>query len=263
MHIESLSYVAVQPNTGKAATPLSGDSLTIKNGKEGTKIQLLDIITKNQTAGYHQITSPLLHDSTRGIRALAKDGVSQSSIQPLAPQLLYPQDTLTVTITGSNTALDDELGSMLIMYEDLPGVNQNLINVDELLSRMKNLVTINATITMTNGGAYEGAESIISESDLLHANTPYAILGMQSSVLGLIGTIKGPDTSNMRIGVPAEPTKEDIMQDYFVRLSQKHNTPLIPVIDSANRASTFFEGVQDEDATDLVVNWVLAELNPS
>lgn len=262
MHIEQLSYFDVAPgSSGGAAAAFSGDSLTIKNGKEGSDIRLLNVITKNQTAGYHQITSPLLHDASRGIRVLAPAALALNSLQNSVPQKMYAQDTLSINIAGSATSGDIEEGSLTMFYEDLPGVNQRMIGIEELKSRIKNTMSIYATLTITNGGSYEGSEAINAESDLLHANKDYAVLGCQVNTLGLIVTIKGPDTSNLRIGVPADPTLPEFYSNYFVELSKQMDKNLIPVINSANKDSTFFEGVGDENGNDITVNWILAELS--
>ncbi len=261
MHIEVLSFSATAPgSSGAAAAALSGDSLTIKNGKDGSRISLLGLWSKNQTAGFVQVASPLMHDSTRGIRVRANAAIVRNVLTTKFPQQMYAQDSLSAQIAGSAVAGDVELASMLLYYEDLPGVNARLIGADELATRLKSITTVDASITTTAGPGYSGSEALNAESDLLHANQDYAILGAVVGVRCLAVTLKGPDTSNLRIAVPGEPNNPNRTGSFFVNLAERYNMPLIPVINSANRASTFLEAAQDENAAAVTVSWILAEL---
>src|SRR5215213_6137267 len=133
MHTELISYSATQPNTGAAAAAFTGDSLTIKNSRGAAHV--LAMWAFNQVDGYHQIVWPSGHDTTRGWRTI----VQASDITPRnvmgTPWFLQPQELLTITIAGSNTAGDVETGHMLIEYDDLPGVTSRQIDWDSVLRR--------------------------------------------------------------------------------------------------------------------------------
>lgn len=261
MHIEVLSFSATAPGAaGAAATALAGDSLTIKNGVDGKAIKLLSLFPKYQTSGFVQVASPLMHDSTRGIRARANAAVVKNVLNSQFAQQMYAQDSLSATIAGSAVAGDVELAAMLLYYEDLPGVNQRLITAEEMKARVKSITTVDASITTTAGPGYSGSEALNAESDLLHANQDYAVLGAIVQTACLCVTMKGPDTSNLRIAVPGDINDPQLTSKFFVTLSEKFGLPLIPVINSANRASTFLEAAQDENAAAVPVSWVLAEL---
>lgn len=254
-HFELVCCTATQPNTGAAATAATGDSLTIKNGKNPL---LLSAWADNQVAGFVQIVSPSGHDSTRGLRVRT----TASEVELLLPmgvaQPVEPQETLAVTIAGSNVAGDVEQVGLLIGYEDLPGSRQNKITWAELNRRMEKLLSIEATIT-TVAGTW-GEELITAESDLLQANREYAVLGIRSGVESGATYLRGPDTGNVRIGCPGNDLDGELTTGFFGLMARAFDAPLIPVINSANKASTYVGAHQDENATAVPLSIILALL---
>ena len=254
-HMEIVTAIATQPNTGAAAAATTGDSLVVKSGR-GPKI--LSAWATNQVAGFAQIVSPSGHDTTRGFRSR----VVASQCDPLLPLGVAldvePQETLAVTIAGSNVAGDIEQVTLLMGYEELPGSDQQKITWGQLQSRMDKLVTIDCTITAV-AGVYAD-ELINAESDLLQANRQYALLGLKPGVECGNVYLRGPDTANMRIGAPGNELDGELMSGYFATLARAFDAALIPVINSANKASTFIGCHQDENATAVTVSAILALL---
>lgn len=260
MHHELVAFSATQPNTGAAAAALTGDSLTIKNSR-GKSPRIVQWWADQQVAGWQQLVFPTGHDTTRGLRV----GVVASEVDfrlPLGmPVEVQPQELLSVTIAGSNTAGDVEQGCFMVHYPDLPGVTQRLMTFDQVRSRTKSLVTVNLTIAATAGPAWTGAELITAESDLLRANQDYAVLGISVETECLAVALRGPDTGYVRIGVPGNDTDDPYFgPNFFGLLSRAYDLPFIPVINSGNKASTYLEAAQDENGTDVACTIHLAQL---
>ena len=245
MHTEILSYSAEQPNTGLAATALVGDSLIIKNNQGENRPTILAAWGFQQVGGFQQITFPSGHDTTRGYRfAVAADNTAARV--PLGSFLaLTAQENLTVTIAGSNTPGDLELGCALIHYPNLPGVNSRSISYEEYLNRLEKMTTIQASVTTAAGATYT-EELINLDSDLLMANRDYAVVGMESSVNCLSVTLRGTDLGNVRVACPGGTNTDGYQSNFFKDLSEATSLPLIPVINSGNRNNTFLGVVTNE-----------------
>jgi hypothetical protein len=262
MHLETIGFGATAPGTsGAAASAFSGDSLTLKNARPGSRILALAHFADHQTAGFQQIVFPSGHDTTRGYRA----AIAASEVQNLLPYgipiPLQAQELLSITIAGSATAGDIEQGALLVWYEDSPFISANLITHDTLAQRFVRTTTVYATIATGTSGGYSGAEAINAESDLLRANTDYAIIGMTVDVEGLLLGIRAPDFSGQRVSIPANPGMTEVTANWFPMLSRSFGVPCIPVFNSANRANVLLDAAQDENGADLVVGLILAQLS--
>ena len=245
MHFELVSYSATAPGAaGAAAAAVVGDSLTVKNSLGPAKI--LAWWADNQAAGFHQLIFPSGHDTTRGLRSR----VRASEVDQLLPTGLgitvQPQEALALTISGSAVAGDVETGSMLIAYNNLPGVTSRKIGWQDLEKRVEKFTTIDMPITGVAAG-YTGSATIASSVDLLNANRDYAVLGCGISLETCTVTLVGPDTGNVRIGMPGNDTDNDLPLNFFPLLSRAFDMDLIPVINSGNKASTFISILQDEN----------------
>jgi len=257
MHLELLSTTATQPNTGAAAAAIAGDSLTIKNGRG--KSRILSAWQDNQVAGFGQIAFPSAHDTTRGFRVGV--GIGVSLLMPLGFSMpVNAQELISVTIAGSNVAADVEQLYMLMQYDDVPGMQSRTITPAQLDSRIQSLTTIEASLVSTAGPSYGTPEAISADSDLLRANADYAVLG--ATVRADVGAcyMVGPDTANVRIAVPGIAGKHELTSQWFVLQSRAHGLPLIPVINSGNKASTLIGVSTDENAGTFLVTWHLALL---
>jgi len=259
MHFELLTWSATAPgSSGAAAAALTGDSLTIKNNRNGNP-SIIAIWGMQQTSGWQQIAFPSGHDTTRGYRFGVEAGDTHRQL--VRGTVLRPtaQELLTVTIAGSATGGDVELGCALVKYPDLPGVSGRYLSWDQLNSRIEKQTTVFATLTGAAAG-YTGGELINAESDLLLANRDYAVLGMTTTIDCAALTIVGPDTGYVRVGVPGSDQRADEGADYFCALAREHDDELIPVISSGNRNATTIGFVQDENNVNPIVTVQLALL---
>lgn len=256
MHYELLTAQATQPNTGAAGTANTGDSLTIKNGRG--KIYTLSTWASRQVSGFTQFFTPSSHDTTRGFRTVMPIGAGQLSMA-LGLSLAYQaQETIQSTLSGSNVAGDIELDSQLIYYADFPGISMRTISAQQLETRTNFITTVVSSVAAVATGQYS-EELITADSDLLKANTDYAVLGMSSSLAVHAMTLKGPDLGNVRVGCPGV-LRPELTAQFFQIMSRVHNLPLIPVINSGNKSATFVGFCADENAATTSVTLHLAEL---
>lgn len=262
MHIETIGFSATAPGAaGAAAAALTGDSLTVKNSKTAPRIIAWNAC--QQGAGFQQLVFPSGHDTTRNTRVTVPGLVGTGAVDftlPFGIQIeVQPQEVLSLTVAGSATAGDVELGYFLVYYDDLPGMAARLISYDDVMRMGKKFLTVQATINGAAAG-YTGSELITADSDLLHANTDYAIIGIETATDVAGVTIVGPDTSNVKIACPGMSTKSEICGQYFGMLSRATGLKTVPVINSGNKANTFIGLIQNEVNANVQVSLNLVML---
>jgi hypothetical protein len=253
-------FVTAPSTTATALTMASGNSLTIRDARDGSTIALITAWVDKQGAGVLRIRSPKLGEAVQGLRLA--DVISET--KPLLPlwvnQELHGQDVLSVDLTGSATAGDIETACLLVYYSDLSGAEGNLISPEELAPRIKNVFTVENTLALGTGGGYSGEETIKTEFDLMKSNTEYALLGYGVSAECAAIRWRGSDTSNYGVGGPGDELGGDYTRDWFIRLSRESGYPCIPVFKSGNAGAILIDGAQDENGTDVTVTSIFAEL---
>jgi hypothetical protein len=259
MHTELISFSATAPGAaGATATAVTGDSLIVKNST-GKAPEIVAFWAQHNSPGWSQIAWPSGHDTTRGYRS----NVTSNEIDPRMPlglsMEIQAQETITATIAGSAAAGEIELGCVLVHYPSLPGVTQRTLTWSQLLRRSRTLTTISATLTATAAG-YTGVESITAESDLLRANTDYAVLGISTSTDVAAVCLSGPDTGYTRLAVPGDANDQDYTSQYFCYQARAFDRAMIPVINSGNKSSTFLSFLQNQTNVSPLVTLHLAQL---
>lgn len=259
--LEVISGRVVNPaGTITALTADTGDSFSVRNFDSPGIACLLDAwaLGANATGGVARITSPRLHDNVQGIRMKWLSATPQPMLPDWFQQPLEAQDNLTLAMSGD--AADTDAMSILNYYSDLPGANARLHGWDEIKPQIRNL--LGNEITLTTGatkGDYGGAAAVNTNFDLLKANTDYAILGYDTDTSVQTIGIRGPDTSNFRVGGPGSSSRFET-RDWFVRLSTYQQLPLIPVFNAANKAGTLVDVIHNTVGATVVVQLILAEL---
>lgn len=248
---------------GSAMAAAAGDSLVIRNSALDAQPKLLTMWVKSQTSGFVMITHASGHDQVRDIRCREVAAAVLPLFAPGYAEPCQPQELISATISGAAVAGDIELLHMLMYYPSLPGVAAQLIDSAGLASRMVELVTIEDTTTATAGGAYSGARALNAASDLLKADTDYAIVGAHLGAICGALTVRGVDTGNLRVAIPGMPARPDLTAQWFPMLSDWFNLPLIPVINSANKAGIFIENITDENLVAVPFSLLMAELKAS
>lgn len=260
MHLELITaFTTAAGAAGAAAAAVTGDSLTVKNSK--SRARLVAVWAQNQADGFVQITKPSGHDTTRGWRQVVDSANIMNLIAAGMALDVEPQELLSALIAGSATAGDVEQLMMQIHYEDLPGVEGRFIDWATLMERaeMGKLNTIQATLAGAAAG-YTGAELITAESNLLQANRDYAVLGITTNIACGAVFITGPDTAYQKCAVPGGVSEADYGRDWFCSLARAFDAPMIPVINSGNKDSTYFGFVQNENNISPQVSLSLALL---
>lgn len=243
-----------------ATTIASGDSFQIKNQSGNAPALLVQVWVDAQVAGMARIRSPKMHDNVDAIRSRTLVGVLEPLLPWGMPQPLYPQDVEIVELAGSAVAGDIESVVQQIYYPDLPGQSARLNTWDQVKSRIKNVIGQRIAITLGSTAGYNGARAINADTDLLQANTDYAVLGMTTDTECAAVCLRGPDTGNLRVSVPGEPGLWHHTNYWFRRLSLAYNLPLIPIINSANKGGTLIDAVNDENGGTANVTIWLAQL---
>jgi len=261
MHLELITaFTTAAGTSGAAAAAVTGDSLTVKNGRG--KASILAAWVQSQADGWFQIVKPSGHDTTRGFRQVVDSANIMNLFAAGMPLGVDAQELLSITLAGSATAGDVENVMLQMYYENLPGVEGRFIDWNALMNRanLGKLNTIQATLTGAAAG-YTGTELITSESNLLQANRDYAVLGITTNIACGAVYLYGPDTGYQKVAVPGGVSEADYGRDWFCSQSRAFGMPLIPVINSGNKESTYLGFVQNENNVSPQVSVCLALLD--
>jgi hypothetical protein len=244
---------------GTAAAAVAGDSLTIRS--TAGRVRLLNAWIDTDAIGFVQVTSPKLHDNTRGLRF--KTTVHQPF--PLLPweamQDLYPVDQLGVVIGSAAGAGKIDNLSMMVYYEDLGGISQNLIDVPTLERRRLETVTVEyAPGAPASGSTYSALAAINAQSDLLKRGSSYALVGYKMSANGTTLTIRGADSGNLRIPMPADSNSAFYTTTWFHTLSEWYGIPLIPVFQANNSPAIFIEQISNDLLANIAATLIFVRL---
>jgi len=263
MALDLQSFLVTAPGAaGAVAVAYTGDTLSVRNARAGSDILTLAMWTNAQAAGFTQVLTTSGHDFVRNFRYRNLAYQPDNKVPLGMPLHFKPQDALVITQAGSPVALDVESVHMLNWYEDLPGVEGNLINMAELRKRAVQLLTVEDMLIPTITTTYSGQRAINAAADLFKADTEYAILGyVVGANAGCLG-IQAVDFGNLRVGGPALSQDGNVTKDFFVMLSEFHGVPCIPVFNSANRAGIFNTVGSNELLSSVPFSLILCQLSP-
>ncbi len=260
----TFSKVSLTGGAFEALAPIGTDSATFFNVPQGSMAFLGEIYgVNNLHACEISITASRFHDQVFGIRASITSGATTAPvnrsvcISPIGlDQPIFPSDVLSVQANG--TAADDVIVTLLIYYQDIPGIHARLATYDYVKQNAKNIVGINTNLTPGDGVAGT-AVALNAADNRLHANTDYALLGFTSNLAFGSLTLSGIDTGNLKVGGPilGEPDHDAML---YVDYARAYNAPLIPIINSNNAGSTTLVGC-GTDVGACVVDTMLAELS--
>jgi hypothetical protein len=247
----------------EALAPGTGDSATFFNVPQGSGPYLSEIwAVDNANPMEVSLTASRFHDQTFGIRLAVPSGAllapttRPSLVSPAGfDQPVFPSDVLTVNVNG--TAADNANVTAILYYPDLPGIDGRFTTSAFVRQNMKNLVGVRVSPT-SGAGNWGATVALNSVTNLLHANTDYAVLGFTCQTACAAVAIQGIDTGNLRVGGPvlANPEHDAYL---FADLSDKYAVPLIPVINSNNAGAINVQAAHTAAAA-KVIDVLLAEL---
>lgn len=263
----ALDTVAGQCTSGTVAsvtvpfTPVSGDTFAVRNYNPPGSAQL-DLLMGHYLQGNPlRLTSPMLHDNVQGLRFNVLAGDSSNLLSASFAQQLIAQDVLTpalITSTAPGTT-EIEVAAFSIYYPDLPGATARLHNPGDIIPNIKNLWSVPVAITPNATAGNWASAAVNSVYDLMLANTDYAVVGYECDVACAAIAVRGPDTSNLRVGAPGITDRYKTRQ-WWADMSMWRNTPHIPVINSANKSATFVDACTRLTSGTITVTLVLAQL---
>ena len=243
------------------AAAVNGDSLTIRNAPIDADILLMAAWAFNQATGDYAIRSPELHDNTQGIKFRAVADEIKNSLPYTPLQKLFPQADLTVLGSANTATSGIQSINLLIYYANLPGIQARLISLEDLNIRAVELATLTNGIQAVDLGVRTAGEPINMDTDILKANTDYALLG--ATIEGSQACIgySGADFGNLRVGMPADENTPELTKDFFVRLARATGKAVIPVFNSANADNIQIDVLGNDNTTASVIDTMLARLS--
>ena len=173
---------------------------------------------------------------------------------------LFKSDTPTIQATS--TASDVLVYSQVEEYDDLPGASAAFIGPDQLSAMHKSKVGIRvaAVANTSTAGLYGATRAFNADDDRLHANTWYAILGVNMTLPVVSVSLTGPDWGGQRIGCPAGSIQIE-SSSWFLDQSVKWGKKMIPVFNSNNKGNILVQSVDTATSTSALFDFQLVELN--
>lgn len=242
-----------------AVTMGTGNSNVVRAFNPQSRAWLENVWAQGATAGVFRVRSAKMHDSTQGLRFRNVAAIVRPFMAREQATRMYSTDVLT--IEGSGGGAETDAVALNMYYEDLDGSNARLATWEQVKPAVVDLVTVEVAVTgPATAGDWSAGNALNSFTDLLKADTRYAILGYLSDTESLAVGISGPDTGNYRTGGPG--CVEDIdTRSWFVKESIESGRAHIPIINSNNRAGTMVSVAKVTAAGTVNVDLLLAELS--
>lgn len=257
--LQVITGQVTNPNTTLTQlTPNVGDSFTVRSADPGSDIELLEAWSFSATAGVLRIRSPRMHDQAQNMRFQTVASIPRPVMAFEENQILYPQDNVTVEMTGDSAAVD--LASLLVYYQSLSGVQANLHAWSEIQPLIDKLTTVEVDLTSSPTACnYSATVALNGTFDTLIRNDFYAVLGYECGTTGGTLGLTGVDTGNLRVGGPLY-NQTEFTADWFVMLNRLTGYPTIPVINAANVAGINIDCACQAVSTSFKVAFNLAHL---
>lgn len=208
--------------------------------------------THDQSRGWRSSLAATAFAATGSVKgvALLGGGMTLNLFRSDTPQLLV-----------SSTASDTVVYGYLTEYDDFPGAAASLVTPTVVDAGFKSRVGIrvSAVSSTTTKGAYGATRAFNADDARLHANTWYAIEGInvQSPVFAV--TFIGPDFGGQRLGAPAGAINIE-SSSWFRDQSVKWGKPMIPVFNSNNVGNVLVQIVDAATSLTPQVDFQLVEL---
>lgn len=242
-----------------AATPATGDSLTVRNFADSAWAKLEAISLQAGTAGRTiQVKSPAFHDNVTGLTYKTSESPAGFLMPQEVGQPLTRGDTMSALIDAAATS--DSVATLHAYYSQGAGSDGRYYSWGDISSLIKSIKPVQVAIT-TSATIGAWSDTVITTTDnQLHADTDYAVLGYASDVALVAIGVKGQDTGNLRCCGPGAILGNNTTQ-YFVDMSNFHGTPHIPVLSSNNKSSIYLSAAANTASVAATPTLILAELS--
>jgi len=242
---------ALAAGTYEALTANSGQSYSIRATPNSLAGSLLAPFGQSNLAGYFQIKSPRMHDTTVGTTFYSQPATSAFSGGAFAgldyEEPAWSTDVLTVQYTPLVTiaAAETEVLAQPVYYPNLGGIAANFATWAQVQSYVNagtkvgdHYVSWVRPSSAATAGQIGVGVAINSTNDQFKANHSYALIGFLCGVKVAAILIQGVDTGNLYVGGPGsiDPAQT---RDYFVKLGLAQGFATIPVIQANNKGATF------------------------
>jgi len=216
-------------------------SLTIRASNGSPSAHIGEVWTNMGTAADVTIHSPRMHDNIYAV---------QGRVQATDPtpvwdegfwQPMYQVDTPVIQSTfaaAPGAGIAENLG-YTVFYDDLPGIAARLRSWSQVSPLVKGYLGVKFVATSSATAGAIGANAAINATqDVFQINQDYALIGYNLSIACANVNVYGADTGNLNVGGPGS-LKQELTRNWFLHLDQTDGGPAIPIINSANKASTF------------------------
>jgi hypothetical protein len=241
-------------------TANTGDSLTVRSFDQSKRAWLLNTWAFVTAAGITEIHSPRMHDNVHSIRVRVAASQPAPLIPLGQPQRVYPVDTLTVQLAGDATAGRLQPQSLLMYYEDVPGLSARFMKPSDVFARCVNIYASEVTVTLAATGDYSTAVAINANFDQFIANTDYALIGYVPDINVASVQWRGADVGNVRVGGPGVNNLPHFTSEWFMRLSEELNLPLVPIFNSQNKGGILVDALMSQAGGTLNLISIMGQL---
>jgi hypothetical protein len=256
---EVITGRATNPAALTALTMNTGDTAAVRSFGESPRAMLLNAWAQEATTGFLRVRSPNLHDNTQGLRLAVPAALPQALLPDGVRQNLIPTDVLTLEIQGGAAEVD--AAAFLMYYDNIGTGAARLATWAQIAGLIESILSVQVdTAGPVASGDWSNGTVFTNFSNVLHANTFYAVLGYEVDVACCAVALRGPDTGNYRIGGPG-PLVPIETRDWFKRQSSEQGLPFIPIINSQNAPGTTSNVAKVGAAGTVNVTWILAELS--
>jgi hypothetical protein len=235
----------------------SGDPAQVRSFDGPARARMYGAVLHGSGTRQARITSPRLHDNVTGLTWQSPEQPAEFLFPSQGEQEVYSVDQFNVSLDAA--ASSDTILAALLYYDDLGGIAQDLRTWEQVKANLINYKVMEVAVT-TSATPGTWVDTVITTTEnQLKADYKYALLGFQqSAAIGVVG-LKGPATGNLRICCPGASATFPLTE-YFIRLSEAHKRPFIPVFKANDRSATFISAASQAASAADNVYAILAQL---
>jgi hypothetical protein len=236
--------------TYTAFTAQNGQSFTVRSSDSDPAGVMFAPFGSFGAAGYAQIKSARMHDNNIGTTFAVAANSAFPQVSEWAgdeyDEPIWNVDTLTVqsTTVASQTASTSYLIGLQMYYQNLGSATQRMMTPAQVSSYSNPQAKVGDHYVSWVRPASSGTAGVLgtgvainATNDQFYADGFYALVGyLCPTSVGAV-LISGIDTSNVLVGGPGS-SDPLVTRSYFLDLSMRQNSALVPVIKANNKAGT-------------------------